>query len=407
MTSTPVTLDAIRDARRRIGDVIYHSPCPYSLALSRLCGAEVYCKLDHLQMTGSFKERGARNKLLLLPPEQRSRGVVAASAGNHALGLAYHGQDLGIPVTVHMPEWAPLVKVSNCRSFGAEVLLQGQTYDDARRLALKAAEQTGKTYIPGFDDPAIIAGQGTMGLEILEDVPDLDAVFVPVGGGGLIAGVGAAIKALRPEVKVIGVEAENAPTLRASLDAGRVVRVETRPTLADGLAIAEIGILCFEIIRRVMDELVMVNEAQIATAVLRLLEMEKTVVEGAGSVPLAAAMGPDLERLGLKGKKVVLCLCGGNIDVTLISRIIERGLAADGRLCRVVASVSDRPGSLAELLRVIASTGASVKEVQHDRNFGPADVARVVISVVMETRDVQHVRQVHEALAKAGIEVVK
>jgi threonine dehydratase len=398
-----VTLADIQAARRRIGDVIYHSPCPYSLSLSRLCGCEVYCKLDHLQMTGSFKERGARNKLMLLGPEDRKRGIIAASAGNHALALAYHGQDLGIPVTVVMPRSAPLIKVSNCRSFGADVVLHGESYAEAKHHALAVAEQTGKVYVSGFDDPAIIAGQGTMGLEILEDVPDADAVIVPVGGGGLIAGVGLAIKSLRSEVRVIGVEPHNAPTLRASLDAGKVTHIDTRPTLADGLAVAEVGHLCFDIARRVIDDLVMVDEGQIAQSVLRLLELEKTVVEGAGAVPLAAAMSL---KLGLAGKKVVLCLCGGNIDVTLISRVIERGLAADGRLCRVRVYLSDRPGSLAHLLTAIAGTGASVKEVEHDRHFGPADVARVVVSIIAETRDAEHVRQLHEALRAEGYEFV-
>src|SRR3954466_7223100 len=232
MAGELVNLETIRAARERIDDVIYHSPCPYSLNLSRLCGCEVYCKLDHLQVTGSFKERGARNKLKLLGEKERSAGVIAVSAGNHGLALADHGRHLGISVTVVMPRWAPLVKVSNCRSFGANVILHGESYDEAKKHALAMAGQKGLIYVPGFDDPAIISGQGTMGLEILEDVPDVDAVIVPVGGGGLISGVGLAIKSLRPEVRVIGVESYNAPTLRASLDAGKVTRIDTRPTLA-------------------------------------------------------------------------------------------------------------------------------------------------------------------------------
>jgi threonine dehydratase len=397
-----VTLSDIQLAASRIGDFIYHSPCPYSLSLSRLCRCDIYCKLDHLQITGSFKERGARNKLAQLSAEQRGKGVVAASAGNHALGLAYHGQDLGIPVTVIMPKWAPLIKVANCRSFGAEVILSGDTFNDALRQAKELSQTTGKLFVPGFDDPDIIAGQGTMGLEILQDVPDVDVVIVPVGGGGLLAGVGIAIKALKPDVRIIGVEPDHAPTLQASLQAGHVTRIDTKPTLADGLAVAEIGGQCFEAIRKVMDELVTVTEPEIALAVLRLLEMEKMVVEGAGAVSLAAAMQ---KSLGLEGKKVVLCLSGGNIDVTLISRIIERGLAADGRLCRVIVPISDRPGSLANLLTIIAGTGASIKEVSHDRNFGPADVAMVPVSVVMETRDAAHIAEIHRVLGEKGFEV--
>jgi threonine dehydratase len=395
-----VTLDDIRAARQRIGDVIYHSPCPYSLSLSRLCGAEVYCKLDHLQMTGSFKERGARNKLLLLSREQRQRGVIAASAGNHALALAYHGHDLGIAVTVVMPRWSPLVKVKNCRSFGANVVLHGDAYDDAKREAKRLAAEKGLTYIPGFDDADIIAGQGTVGLEILEDVPDMDVVICPVGGGGLIAGVGRAIKSIKPGVRLIGVEPINAPTLQVSLKAGHVVKVETKPTLADGLAVAEVGKLCFDIAKEVIDDLLLVDEPAIARAVLRLLELEKTVIEGAGAVPLAAAMDPAFD---LAGKRVVLILCGGNIDMSMISKVIDRGLAADGRLCRIVASVSDRPGSLANLTKVLGATGASVKEVEHDRHFGPPDVALVNIICVLETRDFEHIEQIKQALRDANI----
>lgn len=405
------TIQDIRAAAQRIAGAVYHSPCPYSLSLSRFCGCQIYCKLDHLQMTGSFKERGARNKLMLLTPAEQKAGVIAASAGNHGLGLAYHGQLLSIPVTVVMPVWAPLVKVANCKSFGAQVIQAGQSFAESQTRALQIAEERGLTLVPGFDDPAVIAGQGTMGLEIIADVPDADAVIVPVGGGGLLAGVGTAVKALRPACRVIGVEPANAPTLHESLAAGRVTAIQTKPTLADGLAVAQIGSLCFDIIRNVMDHLVLVDEAQIARAVLRLLELEKMAVEGAGAVPLAAVSPGSHEAsshqpLNLAGKKVVLCLSGGNIDLTLISRIIERGLAADGRLCRIVAGISDRPGGLARLTAVLAATGASIKEVIHDRHFGPADVAIVRVVCILETRDFDHVRQVHEALRQAGIEIL-
>ena len=401
LSSLPVTLADIHAAAARIAGAVYRSPCPYSLSLSRWCGCEIYCKLDHLQMTGSFKERGARNKLMRLSEEQKRAGVIAASAGNHALALAYHGQQLGIAVTVVMPRYAPLVKVSNCRSFGANVLLEAENFAEAYARAQEIGKEKGLLFVPGFDDQDIIAGQGTMGLEILEDVPDVDAVVVPVGGGGLIAGVGLAIKAIRPGVRIIGVEPMNAPTMHASLAAGRAVAVETKPTLADGLAVGKAGDLCFAIAREVIDELQLVDEPRIAKSVLRLLEMEKMVIEGAAAASLAAVM-PAPESL--RGKKVVLCLCGGNIDVTVISRIIERGLAADGRLCRIVARMSDRPGSLARLAGILAGTGASVKEISHDRNFGPADVGRVSIACVLETRDFEHIQQVHAVLRQEGIE---
>jgi threonine dehydratase len=300
-----------------------------------------------------------------------------------------------------MPKWAPLIKVANCRSFGANVIFCGESYDDAKKHAKELAEKEKLAYIPGFDDADIIAGAGTIGLEILEDVPDVDVVIVPVGGGGLIAGVGRAIKSLKPDTKIVGVEPANAPTLHESLKRGAVTKIDTKPTLADGLAVAEVGKLCFEIARETMDQLLLVDEAQIAQAVLRLLELEKTVVEGGGAVGLAAAMNPDVV---LDNKKVVLILSGGNIDVTVISKIIERGLAADGRLTRITCRVSDRPGSLARLTAVLAATGASVKEVDHEREFGPPDVGLVNIRCILETRDFAHVREISEALRGAGIE---
>lgn len=398
-----VTIQDVQAARTRIAPHIYRSPCPYSLLLSRLTGSRVFCKLDNLQVTGSFKERGARNRLELLSAEERKRGVVAMSAGNHALGLAYHGQLLGIPVTVVMPKWAPLVKVSTCASFGAEVISHGETFAEARTKAIELRDARGMTFVPPYDDPHIIAGQGTMGLEILEDVPDLDAVIVPVGGGGLASGIGLAIKAAKPHVQVIGVEASSAPTMHAAFAAGGPAPITAKPTLADGLAVAKAGDLCFEIARTVVDRFVLVDEAVIAQAILRLLELEKLVVEGAGAVPLAALCTSDL---GLQGKTVVLVLCGGNIDVTMISRVIERGLAAEGRLCRVRARISDRPGGLARLLAVVADAGASIKDVQHDRNFAPPDVALVGVTLVVETRDASHIAAVRKAITAAGIDLV-
>ena len=400
-TGPDVTIDDIRAAADRIAGAIVRTPCHHSAALSRLCGCDVWTKLDYLQATGSFKERGARNKLLLLEETARGRGVIAASAGNHAQALAYHGRDLGIGVTVVMPRWAPLVKVANTRSHGANVILHGESFDDARRHALELADRDGSTYVHGFDDPAIVAGAGTCGLEILEDVPDADAILVPVGGGGLVSGIGLVARSLRPQCRTIGIESETAPTLGASLDAGEVVRVEVAPSIADGLAIAQLGGLNFEICRQVVDEVVTVSEAATARAVLQLLELEKAVVEGAAAVALAAATGPLRDRLA--GKKVVLVLCGGNIDAGVLGRVIERGLAADGRLCRVVCRTSDRPGSLAKLLDLVGKTGASVKDVQHDRSFGPPDIGRVDIALTLETHDAEHIAEVHKALRDANM----
>lgn len=399
-----ITLETIRAARERIASAVYRSPCPYSLSLSKLCGAEIFCKLDHLQMTGSFKERGARNKLVQLSGEQKKAGVIAASAGNHALALAYHGELLQIPVTVVMPRFAPLIKVSNCRGFGATVVLHGETYDAARQHAAALAKERHLTYVPGFDDPEIIAGQGTLGLEVLEDLPEVDAILVPVGGGGLIAGIAVAAKAIKPSVQIIGVEPVNAPALSVSLEKGALTRVDTRPTLADGLGVAEVGQLCFDLARKLVDRVVLVDEIAIAKAVLRLLELEKMVVEGAGAVGLAAMMNrQSLGLVGLEGKKVVLVLCGGNIDVTTISRVIDRGLAGDGRLAHITADIQDRPGALARVLAIVAEAGGSIVEVRHDRHFGPPDVALVRVFLTIETRDHEHIAALERALAVAGI----
>ncbi|MBA3845585.1 MAG: threonine ammonia-lyase [Planctomycetes bacterium] len=394
-------LASIRAAADRIRGAVVRTPCPHSQPLSLLTGAQVWCKFEHLQATGSFKERGARNRLMQLDAGQREAGVIAASAGNHALGLAWHGRALGIPVTVVMPRHAPVIKVANCRKLGATVVQHGESFDDARAHATQLSQRDKLTYVHGFDDDQIMAGAGTIGLELIEDIPDLDVVIVPVGGGGLIAGIGAAIKALRPSVRVIGGESRAAPTLAESMRVGSVQRIVPAPTLADGLAIAEVGPKCFAICQRVVDAVELVDEPEIATALLRLMELEKTLVEGAAAVTLAVALRLKEQ---LAGKRVALVLAGGNIDLTMVGHVIEHGLAADGRLCRIVAHMSDRPGSLARLLGVIAGAGGSIKDVHHDRAFGPFDPARVTIACVIESRDHDHVREIKAALAAAGIE---
>ena len=371
----PVTLSDIRAAERRIAGGVIVTPCPESIPLSEITGARIFCKLDNFQRTGSFKERGARNALLRLKPVQRERGVVAASAGNHALGLAYHGKLLGIPVTVVMPDYAPLIKITTCERLGARVLVRGRDFAAARAVADQRVSDEGLTYIHGFDDPAIIAGQGTMGLELLRQVPDLDAIVCPIGGAGLIAGLAIAVKALRPRIKIIGAESTATGNFSAALRAGKPVRVPRRATLADGLATLTVGSNAFELARPRVDEVVTVGEDAIALAILRMLELEKTVVEGAAAVPLAAMMAGKLPRLA--GKRVALMVCGGNIDPAILSRVIEKGLVHDGRLTRFTAVISDRPGGLAELCRVIASCGASVKDIAHDRAFSGPDVSAV------------------------------
>ncbi|MBL9209027.1 MAG: threonine ammonia-lyase [Opitutaceae bacterium] len=396
----PVTLSDIRAAQRRIAGGIYVSPCPESIPLSEITGARIVCKLDNLQRTGSFKERGARNALLRLPVAQKRRGVIAASAGNHALGLAYHGRLLGIPVTVVMPDYAPLIKITTCEKLGARVVVQGHDFTAARAVADEHVAREGLTYIHGFDAPDIIAGQGTLGLEILRQVPDVDAILVPIGGGGLIAGVAVAVKALRPRVKVIGIESTHTRNFAAALRAGRPVTVPRRPTLADGLAPLIVGPTSFALARDRVDKVVSVSEPFIALAILRLLELEKTVVEGAAAVPLAALMAGKLPEL--RGRRVALILSGGNIDPSILGRVINKGLVHDGRLSRFTVTVNDRPGGLAQLTRVIADCGASIQDIVHDRAFGGPDVFAVHAICTVETRDHAHVAALHRALRKHG-----
>jgi threonine dehydratase len=404
MAEVEPTLADIEAARARIEGGVYLSPCVESIPLSQLTGAHVYCKLDYLQRTGSFKERGARNALLRLTPEQRQRGVIAASAGNHAQGIAYHAGLLGIPVTVVMPKFAALVKVSNCRQFGANVVLHGADVDESRRHAEAIGERDGLAFIHPFDNLDVIAGQGTMALEILEQTPDLAAIVVPIGGGGLIAGVGTAVKALRGDVQVIGVEPDHAACVKAALAAGHPVVTPLAPTLADGLGVPRAGARSFAVLRRVVDQVVTVDEASIALAILRLIELEKSVVEGAGAVPLAAFLAGKL--VALRGRRVVLVLTGGNIDLTMLDRVIETGLVADGRLARFSVSISDRPGGLARLAEIIASTGASIKEIVHDRAFSGPDLSTVRVVCVVETTGHAHVRELLDALTQAGINLV-
>jgi threonine dehydratase len=395
-----VTLSDIRVAQRRIAGGVIITPCPESNALSEITGARIVCKLDSFQRTGSFKERGARNALLQLAEDQRKRGVVAASAGNHALGLAYHGRLLNIPVTVVMPDYAPLIKITTCERLGARVLIRGKDFSETRTVADQLAAEQRLSYIHGFEDPHVIAGQGTLALELLEQVADLDAIVCPIGGGGLIAGIAVVVKSLKPGIQLIGVESTATGNFAAAALAKKPVGVPRRATLADGLATLTVGANAFELARRRIDAVVSVEEDAIALAILRMLELEKTVVEGAGAVPLAAMMSGKLPRLA--GKRVALIVSGGNIDPAILSRVIEKGLVHDGRLSRFRAIISDRPGGLAELCRVIASSGASIKDIAHDRAFSGPDVSAVHVVCTVETRDRTHIATLHRALKKNG-----
>lgn len=398
-----VSLSEIVAARLRLNGAIVRTACVESAALSELTGARIFCKQEHLQRTGSFKERGARNALAQLTPDQARVGVVAASAGNHALGLAWHGRLLNVPVTVVMPRFAPLVKVARCRDFGASVVLHGDTFDEARREADRMARELELTYVHPFDDPQVIAGQGTLAFEILEQVPDAEAVLIPVGGGGLLAGMGTVLQALKPDLKIIGVEPTNAACFAAALAANATVRVPTRFTLADGLAVAEAGRNTMRIAQPLVHQMVQVGEEQLALAMLRLAEMEKCVIEGAGASGLAALLDGSLPEL--RDRRVVLLLTGGNIDPLAHSRVIERGLAADGRIYRFDALISDRPGGLVHLASVLAAAGSNVTEIVHNRTFAGPDLSRVHVLCTVETRDRAHIAEIQRHLAENGVEL--
>jgi len=398
-----LSLSEVVAARLRLNGSVAHTPCTNSISLSELTGARIFCKQEQLQRTGSFKERGARNALAQLLPEEAKRGVIAASAGNHALGLAWHGHLLGIPVTVVMPRFAPVVKVARCRQFGATVVLHGDSFEQARTEAQRLTVERGLHYVHPFDDPSVIAGQGTLAFEVLEQVPDAEAIIVPVGGGGLLAGVATVLKALKPNLQIIGVEPANAACFAAGVDAGKPVRIRTKSTLADGLAVAEAGHQTLAIGRALVDRLVTVDEEALALAILRLAELDKCIVEGAGAAGLAAILGGSLPDLA--GKRVVLVLTGGNIDPLAHSRVIERGLAADGRIYRFDALITDRPGSLAHLSSILASAGANVTEITHNRTFAGPDFSTVHVLCTIETRDRADIAEIEDRLKNGGIQL--
>ena len=398
-----VKLADVHSARGRIDDGIVHTPCKLSQAFQDQIPCRLYWKFENLQRTGSFKDRGALNKLLQLTEVEGRRGVVTASAGNHAQAVAYHASRLGIASTVVMPEFTPLIKVSNTRRYGARVIQQGATLSDGLKEVGRLAEEEGLTLVHAFDDDAVIAGQGTIGLELLEQIPELETVVVPIGGGGVISGIAVALKTLKPSVRVIGVEAEAAASAKASVDAGEIVAIESAETLADGIAVKRIGERTFPLIQELVDDIVTVSEEEIARAILLLLEREKTVVEGAGAVPLAGLMAG---KIPVKDEeRVVGVLCGGNIDVNMISRIIERGLVGDGRMAHLIVKVRDRPGSLSFLTDLVAGMGANVLDIHHRRGFADISVGDVEIVLQIETRGGDHVTEIIRALEGGGIKV--
>jgi threonine dehydratase len=394
-----VSLEGIRQARKRIEGSIYFSPAPRSEALSRMTGQQVYLKLDNLQRTGAFKERGALNKILTLSDTEKARGVIAASAGNHAQAVAYHATAHGLRARIVMPLMTPLVKTASTAGYGAEVVLHGANYDEAYAEALRLAEQDGMTFLHPFDDDAVMEGQGTIGLELLEQVPGLEAVVVPIGGGGLIGGVACAIKESNPKIRVIGVQTERLPSMLRATEAGKPVTIPAEATVADGIAVRRAGERTLPMVQRYVDELVTVDEEEIAQAILVLLEREKTLAEGAGAVALAALLQG---KTSLHGERTAILVCGGNIDVSLLARIIERGLVKDGRRTRVRVHLTDRPGALHGLTRILTDLRANIVQTAHDRAHYGVSLGDTVIDITLETRGDEHIEEIRRRLKEAG-----
>jgi len=364
--------------------------------------AHVFLKPENLQYTGSFKLRGAYYKISQLSEEEKAKGVIACSAGNHAQGVALGATHNGIKSVICLPAGAPISKIEATRKLGAEVCLVPGVYDDAYRRALELRDEKGYTLVHPFDDPLVIAGQGTIGLEIIEEMPDVEAVIVPVGGGGLISGVAFTIKTLKPDVKIYGVQAEGAPSMKKSIDDKERVRLDSVSTIADGIAVKEPGVNTYEMCRRYVDEIVTVSDDEVAAAILALIEQQKLVAEGAGAVSVAAAM---FNKVDIRGKKVVCLVSGGNIDVTSLNRVIGRGLVKSGRLATITVNLSDKPGQLSKVCSIIGEMGANILSVEHQRNSDQVHINACVLSVEIETRNTAHVMEIKEGLRKAGFEV--
>ncbi|MEW6464810.1 MAG: threonine ammonia-lyase [Burkholderiaceae bacterium] len=394
-----ISLKDIEQAAGRLQGQILHTPCVASRTLSDIVGAQVFLKFENLQFTASFKERGACNKLAQLSAEERARGVIAMSAGNHAQGVAYHAQRLGIPAVIVMPRFTPGVKVERTRGFGAEVVLHGDTLEAAREHAYALARERGLVFVHPYDDAAVIAGQGTVALEMLHDVPELDALVVAVGGGGLIAGMATAARALRPGIEIIGVQTQRFPAMVNAIKGTHLPQGSS--TIAEGIAVGAPGALTEAIIRERVDDLLLVDEGDIEQAVLMLLEIEKTVVEGAGAAGLAALLRHG-ERF--HGRRVGLVLCGGNIDPLLLAGLIQRGMVRAGRLTRLRVAARDVPGALARITATVAEAGANIDEVHHQRAFSALPAQNVEIELVLQTRGPAHVREVIDRLQAAGFE---
>jgi len=396
-------ISQVREARERVSDVAIHTPLHPSHTFSRRTGADVRLKLETFQRTGAFKIRGATNKIRLMSPAEREAGVVTASAGNHAQGVALAAQQSGVEATVVMPEFAPISKVQATEGYGAEVVLHGVDYAEAQTKAHELADAEGYTYLHAFDDEDVMAGQGTIGLELVEDCPELDTVVVPIGGGGLIAGIATAVKADLPDARVVGVQAEGASSVAESLEKGEIVERNSVDTIADGIATRRVGDKPFEVIRERVDEVVTVDDAEIATAMVDLLERSKALVEGAGAVPMAALLGGKFDYEA--DETVVPALCGGNIDLNLLTTVVMRGLVERGRYTRIRTVLKDRPGALDDLLDVISGARANIYAIEHERTSRQLSMNAAEIELDLETRGPDHTAALLEALRKRGYDV--
>lgn len=396
--SATIVIEQVRDAAARIGGQVEVTPCLQSRTLSQVAGAEVFLKFENLQFTGSFKERGALNCLLQLPEVQRRRGVIAVSAGNHAQGVAYHAQRLSIPAVIVMPRLTPTVKVERTRRFGAEVVLDGETFDDAQRTAQKMLAERGLTMVHPYDDADVIAGQGTVALEMLAARPDLDTLLVPVGGGGLIAGIAVAARAIKPTIEIVGVQSEQFPSMYAAFK-GKTRRC-AQASIAEGIAVKSPGVLTASIVRQAVDDIVLVSEGDIEHAILLLLEIEKTVVEGAGAAALAALIA---HAPRFAGRRVGVVLSGGNIEPMMLADIIERGMVRAGRLVRLRVATRDVPGELARVATIVGNAGANIEDIEHQRAFTTLPAQNAQLQLVLQTRGPQHVQELLQALHAAGL----
>lgn len=399
--SGKLEISEVYRAAKVLQDVARH---PKLIGPTKICkDAEVYLKPENLQYTGSFKLRGAYYKISQLTDEEKSRGVIACSAGNHAQGVALGATHSGIKSIICLPAGAPISKIEATKALGAEVCLVPGVYDDAFKKALELQREHGYTLVHPFDDPLVIAGQGTIGLEIIEEMPDVDAVVVPVGGGGLISGVAFTLKTIKPEIKVYGVQAEGAPSMVESLKREERVRLENVGTIADGIAVKEPGVNTFEMCKKYVDEIVTVSDDEVAAAILALIEQQKLVAEGAGAVSVAAVM---FGKVPVEGKKVVCLVSGGNIDVTSLNRVITRGLAKSGRDCTITLQLNDKPGQLSRVCNIIGELGANIISVEHQRNSVMTQINGCLLNVEIETRNMSHVNEIKAGLREAGFTVI-